>query len=243
METLGSGPPHEAQARILVAWQPHWRARGSCLRRARPCHDLHHPAAALRLRRPSCVRAPTVITTAATVLAAPTPTAQAPLPLSKLKVDELKGRLSALGLTTTGKKAELVGRLEVAESGGEVQEVGLAAVRQAAAAASAGPAPYASSRPPADAELLLGLVGGAPTDLIQPEFVLPGAYQMPEKQLAKRQRTAGAPKWTTKAQKKALHDISNGREPTELVADPRYQPRKASTAIDVNAEEYMDAEE
>ena len=56
-------------------------------------------------------------------------------------------------------------------------------------------------------------------DCIRPDYVLPGAYEMPVDQLPTRRREAGAKKWTAKRQLKALNDISNGKVPEVL--DPR----------------------
>ena len=62
---------------------------------------------------------------------------------------------------------------------------------------------------------------------VRPVYVLPGAYAMPADQQRKRQREAGAPKWTAVREAKALKDISDGKEPepidSRLVA-PREEP-------------------
>ena len=174
-------------------------------------------------------------TIAATVAAVP----------EKLKVDALKARLSSLGLTTTGKKAELVARLQAAENPGHEPVVSgqlSVAVRQQRGASTSARVPY--DQLVAKVINVDGGEAGQPASshmhtampLIEPCFLLPGAYQMPAKQKQQRVRTAGAPKWTAKRQAAALEDIKQGKTPAALVPAAKYQ--KKDTAI--VPEEVMD---
>lgn len=144
-------------------------------------------------------------------------------PIESLKVPGIKQRLSSHGLPTDGKKAILVERLTQFESGD--------------AAAIAAPAPALKISRISYAELTevtamdaegtdgsTAPAGGA-CAVVQPAYVLPGVYQMPANQLAKRSREAGAPKWTKARQVKAMADISNGREPAPLPHNPKYQKK------------------
>ena len=149
----------------------------------------------------------TVIGTAASTSAEPV----------KPTVPALKSKLSALGLPTSGKKADLEARLLEAETN-EMPAAAAAAAslaRQSYAAVVMAAADVMEVDADGDASASAGSSGA-----VVPAYVLPGAYQLPAEQVTKRKREPGAPKWTAKLQARARKDVAAGKEPAPLVRNP-----------------------